>query len=214
MASPLARITTHTYPNVKEIINFRDLSDDFFLTDKDQNKILVPSSVQLLLEMNSSIVKDGIALNSSTAVFGNMVEQDHTRGASATCFLEVMHDASYLTCFGFLWTPGSSEPMPDPFSPVSHEQGSPTVLQNPRGMAVQPSTNEGTCELVGHNSPMLFIHNIIRLPDVKPKIHIQDNWRIVDFFSHNPNSLHMFTLLFDTVGFSQAYKLMEDNLCC
>ncbi|GMH02669.1 hypothetical protein Nepgr_004508 [Nepenthes gracilis] len=81
-------------------------------------------------------------------------------------------------------------------------------------MAVQSSTYEGTCELVGHNFLVFFIHNIIRLPDVKPKIHIQDNWRIIEFFSHNPNSLHIFTLLFDAVGFSQAYKLMEDNLCC
>ncbi|GMH07204.1 hypothetical protein Nepgr_009044 [Nepenthes gracilis] len=125
-----------------------------------------------------------------------------------------MHDASYLTCFGFLRAPRSSESVPDPFSPVSYEQGSPAILQGPREMAVQPSTNEGTCELVGYNSPVFFIHNIIRLPNVKPKIHIQDNWRIVDFFSHNPDSLHMFTFLFDVVGYSQAYKFMKDNLCC
>ncbi|GMH15316.1 hypothetical protein Nepgr_017157 [Nepenthes gracilis] len=207
MTSPLARIPTHTYPNVEEIMNFGDLSDDFFLIDKDQNKISVPSSVQLLLEMNSSIVEDGIVMYAKQP-------KDQARGASATCFLEVIHDASYFTFFGFLRAPGSSKPMLDPFSPVSHEQGSPAILQGPRGMSVQPSTNEGTCELVGHNSPVFFIHNIIWLPDIKPKIHIQDNWRIVDFFSHNPNNLHMFTLLFDAVGCSQAYKLMEDNLCC
>ncbi|GMH30737.1 hypothetical protein Nepgr_032580 [Nepenthes gracilis] len=191
MTSPLARIPTHTCPNVEEIMNFGDLSNDFFLTDKDKNKIPVPGSVQLLLEMNSSIVEDGtvmyakqpkfeeiahrviryltwdagIALNSLTAVFGDMVEQDQARGGSATCFLEVMHDASYLTCFGFLWAPGSLAPVPDPFSPISF-----TALV------------EWLC------SP----------PPMKGPV----------------NCLHMFTLLFDAVGFSQVYKLMEDNLCC
>ncbi|GMH26144.1 hypothetical protein Nepgr_027987 [Nepenthes gracilis] len=74
--------------------------------------------------------------DSLAAVFGDMVEQDQARGASATCYLEVMHDASYLTCFGFLRAYGSLEPVPDPFSLVSHEQRSLAIPQGPRGMAV------------------------------------------------------------------------------
>ncbi|GMH01948.1 hypothetical protein Nepgr_003787 [Nepenthes gracilis] len=35
------------------------------------------------------------------------------RGASATCFLEAMHDVSYLICFDFLRAPGFFEPVPD-----------------------------------------------------------------------------------------------------
>ncbi|XP_065622108.1 catalase isozyme 1-like [Quercus suber] len=42
-----------------------------------------------------------------------------------------------------------------------------------------------------------------------PKSHIQENWRIVDFFSHHPESLHMFTFLFDDLGVPQDYRHME-----
>ncbi|GMH01949.1 hypothetical protein Nepgr_003788 [Nepenthes gracilis] len=40
----------------------------------------------------------------------------------------------------------------------------------------------------------------------KSKNHIQDNWRIIDFLSHHLDSLYMFTLLFDDVGFPQDYS--------
>ncbi|GMH18738.1 hypothetical protein Nepgr_020579 [Nepenthes gracilis] len=58
-----------------------------------------------------------------------------------------MHDVSYLTCFEFLWAPGFSEPMSDRFSTVFHEQGCPEILQNPRGIAMQLSTNEGAYDV-------------------------------------------------------------------
>ncbi|GMH17710.1 hypothetical protein Nepgr_019551 [Nepenthes gracilis] len=46
----------------------------------------------------------------------------------------------------------------------------------------------------------------------KPKTHIQDNWRIVDFFSLHPDSLHMFTLCFDDARFPQDYLHMDIGL--
>ncbi|GMH23471.1 hypothetical protein Nepgr_025314 [Nepenthes gracilis] len=96
-----------------------------------------------------------------------------------------MHDISYLTCFNFLRAPGFSEPVPDRFSTVLHERGRPEILQDPRGIAMQLSTNEGTCQLVENNFPMFFIRKSI--------------------------SFHMFKLLFDNVGCPQDYKYMEDN---
>jgi len=33
-----------------------------------------------------------------------------------------------------------------------------------------------------------------------PKSHIQEGWRIMDFFSHVPESCNMFTFLFDDIG--------------
>ncbi|TYJ34769.1 hypothetical protein E1A91_A05G192100v1 [Gossypium mustelinum] len=44
-----------------------------------------------------------------------------------------------------------------------------------------------------------------------PKSHIQENWRILDFFSHHPESLHMFTFLFDDLGVPQDYRHMEGS---
>ncbi|KAB2022230.1 hypothetical protein ES319_D07G194500v1 [Gossypium barbadense] len=44
-----------------------------------------------------------------------------------------------------------------------------------------------------------------------PKSHIQENWRILDFFSHHPESLHMFTFLFDDIGIPQDYRHMDGS---
>ncbi|GMG98726.1 hypothetical protein Nepgr_000566 [Nepenthes gracilis] len=147
--------------------------------------------------MQDSILLEDYQLVEELANFGRKripERVEHARGASARCFLEVMHDVSYITCFDFLRALGF--------------------------LATNESTNEETFELVGNNFHVFFICNSIMFPNMvysfmpKPKSHIQDNWRIIDFFSHHPDSLHMFTLLFDDVRFPQDYRHMVDNLCC
>jgi catalase len=44
-----------------------------------------------------------------------------------------------------------------------------------------------------------------------PKNHIQEDWRILDFFSHHPESLHMFTFLFDDIGIPADYRHMDGS---
>lgn len=62
---------------------------------------------------------------------------------------------------------------------------------------------------------MFFVRDGMKFPDMvhalkpNPKSHIQENWRIVDFFSHHPESLHMFTFLFDDVGVPLNYRHMD-----
>lgn len=69
--------------------------------------------------------------------------------------------------------------------------------------------------MVGNNMPVFFIRDGIKFPDMvhalKPnmKSNIQEWWRIMDFFSHHPESLHMFTFLLDDVGIPANYRTME-----
>ena len=50
---------------------------------------------------------------------------------------------------------------------------------------------------VGNNFPVFFIRDGMKFPDMvhalkpNPKTHIQEGWRIMDFFSHIPESMHM-----------------------
>eukprot|EP00250_Pteridium_aquilinum_P031417 c43580_g1_i1 orf=2-211(+) len=44
-----------------------------------------------------------------------------------------------------------------------------------------------------------------------PKTNIQEKWRVMDFFSHHPESLNMFTFLFDDVGIPLNYRHMEGS---
>ncbi|KAL5778344.1 hypothetical protein ACOSP7_011270 [Xanthoceras sorbifolium] len=139
----------------------------------------------------------------------------HARGASAKGFFEVTHDISHLTCADFLRAPGVQTPLIIRFSTVIHERGSPETLRDPRGFAVKFYTREGNFDLVGNNFPVFFIRDAIKFPDVihafkpNPKSHIQENWRILDFCSHLPESLSTFTWFYDDVGIPQDYRHME-----
>lgn len=139
----------------------------------------------------------------------------HARGASAKGFFEVTHDISHLTCADFLRAPGVQTPVIVRFSTVIHERGSPETLRDPRGFAVKFYTREGNFDMVGNNMPVFFVRDGMKFPDMvhalkpNPKTHIQEMWRILDFFSHHPESLHMFTFLFDDVGIPENYRTME-----
>ncbi|KAE9449808.1 hypothetical protein C3L33_18292, partial [Rhododendron williamsianum] len=141
----------------------------------------------------------------------------HARGASAKGFFEVTHDISHLTSADFLRAPGVQTPVIVRFSTVIHERGSPETLRDPRGFAVKFYTREGNFDLVGNNFPVFFVRDGMKFPDMvhalkrNPKSHIQENWRILDFFSHHPQSLHMFTFLFDDLGVPQDYRHMEGS---
>jgi len=139
----------------------------------------------------------------------------HARGASAKGFFEVTHDISHLTCADFLRAPGVQTPVIVRFSTVIHERGSPETIRDPRGFAVKFYTREGNMDLVGNNMPVFFIRDGMKFPDMvhalkpNPKNHIQEGWRIADFFSHFPESMHMFTFLLDDVGIPLNYRHME-----
>ena len=104
---------------------------------------------------------------------------------------------SHLTCADVFRAPGVQTPVITRFSTVIHERGSPETLRDPRGFAVKFYTREGNWDLVGNNMPVFFIRDGIKFPDMihalkpNPKNHIQEWWRITDFFSHVPESMHM-----------------------
>ncbi|KAK9867389.1 hypothetical protein WJX84_006506 [Apatococcus fuscideae] len=139
----------------------------------------------------------------------------HARGASAKGFFEVTHDVSGLSCADFLRAPGVQTPVIVRFSTVIHERGSPETLRDPRGFAVKFYTREGNWDLVGNNMPVFFVRDGMKFPDMvhalkpNPKNHIQEGWRIADFFSHHPEAMHMFTFLMDDVGVPLNYRHME-----
>ena len=75
----------------------------------------------------------------------------------------------------------------------------------PEGCRLKPAlhpqvkfyTREGNWDLVGNNFPVFFVRDGMKFPDMvhalkpNPKNHIQEGWRIADFFSHIPESMNM-----------------------
>uniref|UniRef100_A0A0E0CDV9 Catalase n=1 Tax=Oryza meridionalis TaxID=40149 RepID=A0A0E0CDV9_9ORYZ len=139
----------------------------------------------------------------------------HARGASAKGFFECTHDVTDITCADFLRSPGAQTPVIVRFSTVIHERGSPETIRDPRGFAVKFYTREGNWDLLGNNFPVFFIRDGIKFPDVihafkpNPRSHVQEYWRVFDFLSHHPESLHTFFFLFDDVGIPADYRHMD-----
>ncbi|CAG9462382.1 unnamed protein product [Pedinophyceae sp. YPF-701] len=139
----------------------------------------------------------------------------HARGASAKGYFEVTHDVTDLSCAEVFRGVGHRTPVIVRFSTVIHERGSPETLRDPRGFAVKFYTNEGNWDLVGNNLPVFFIRDGIKFPDMvhalkpNPKSNLQEGWRILDFFSHHPESCNMLTFLLDDLGIPSDYRHMD-----
>eukprot|EP00887_Chlorella_sp_A99_P007959 scaffold12.g7959.t1 len=112
----------------------------------------------------------------------------HARGASAKGFFEASAFGARRREQRRFVSPRpvhvSSTPLIVRFSTVIHERGSPETLRDPRGFAVKFYTRGS--KRAGN--------------------HIQEGWRIADFFSHHPESMHMFTFLLDDVGVPLNYR--------
>ncbi|MEW5300305.1 MAG: hypothetical protein WDW38_008259 [Sanguina aurantia] len=138
----------------------------------------------------------------------------HARGASAKGYFEVTHDITHLSSADIFRSVGAKTPLITRFSHVTHERGSPESLRDTRGFSVKFYTREGNWDLVGNNFPVFFIRDGMKFPDLvhavspNPKTHIQEDWRMADFFSHHPEAMHMFTFLNDDVGIPLNYRHM------
>ncbi|KAL3830512.1 hypothetical protein ACJIZ3_019314 [Penstemon smallii] len=178
----------------------------------DHNSLTIGSRGPILLEDYHLVEK--IATFDRERIPERVV---HARGASAKGFFEVTHDITHLTCADFLRAPGVQTPVIVRFSTVIHERGSPETIRDPRGFAVKFYTREGNFDIVGNNFPVFFVRDPMKFPDVirafkpNPKSHIQENWRILDFLSHLPESLHTFMFFYDDIGIPQDYRHIDGS---
>eukprot|EP00992_Anisonema_acinus_P013049 TRINITY_DN8524_c0_g1_i1.p1 TRINITY_DN8524_c0_g1~~TRINITY_DN8524_c0_g1_i1.p1 ORF type:complete len:504 (+),score=95.68 TRINITY_DN8524_c0_g1_i1:46-1557(+) len=138
----------------------------------------------------------------------------HARGTGAKGYFKATADVSNLTFAKFL-EKGKTTPISCRFSSVIHSKGSPEWLRDPRGFALKFYTEEGNYDVVGLNFPVFFIRDGIRFPEMiralkpNPVSGVQEWWRIWDYFSHFPESTHMFTWLMDDVGVPTSYRHVD-----
>ncbi|GMH44179.1 hypothetical protein BSKO_12113 [Bryopsis sp. KO-2023] len=139
----------------------------------------------------------------------------HAVGATAKGYFEVTDDVTDLTFADFLSSVGKKTDVLVRFSTVIPSRGQSQTIRDPRGFAVKFYTNEGNYDLVGNNMPVFFIRDGIKFPDMvhsfkpNPRTNLVENWRFVDFFSHHPESLHMFAHVFDDIGIPKDFRHMD-----
>lgn len=139
----------------------------------------------------------------------------HASGVTAKGFFEVTRDVSNLTFADFLSEPGKKTDVLVRFSTGMPSRDGAETVRDPRGFAVKFYTNEGNYDLVGSSMPVFFIRDGMKFADMvhsmkpNPVTNLNNNWRFVDLFSHHPESLHMFTHLFDDMGIPKDYRHID-----
>ena len=104
-------------------------------------------------------------------------------------------------------------PLLDGYSP----EGQPEQMRDPRGFAVKLFTDEGNWDIVGNNLPVFFIRDAMKFPDMvhslkpSPITNQQDPNRFFDFFSHQPESIHLLTLIFSDQGTPASLRKMDGH---
>ena len=139
----------------------------------------------------------------------------HARGAGVHGEFECTADATALTKAKLFSAAGKKTPVFVRFSTVIHPRGSAEQMRDPRGFAVKFYTEEGNFDMVGNNLPVFFIRDALKFPDLihcfkpSPITNQQDNHRIFDFLSHQPESTHMITFLWSDRGTPKSFREQE-----
>ncbi|KAF9347446.1 hypothetical protein BGX26_001048 [Mortierella sp. AD094] len=135
----------------------------------------------------------------------------HARGAGAHGHFQVTADISHLTCAKFL-QPGTKTPIFTRFSTVGGDRGTSDSLRDVRGFAVKFYTEDGNWDMVGINTPVFWIRDPIKFPDLNhsqkrhPQTNLKDPDTFWDFLSLTHESLHQVTVLFSNRGTPYSYR--------
>jgi catalase len=137
----------------------------------------------------------------------------HAKGAGAFGYFESTADMSKYTKAS-LFAGGRTEVLVR-FSTVGGEKGSADADRDPRGFAIKFYSKEGNYDLVGNNTPVFFIRDAFKFPDMvhthkrNPQTNLKDPDAFWDFFSRSPESTHMVTVLFSDRGIPKSYRHMH-----
>jgi catalase len=101
------------------------------------------------------------------------------------------------------------------FSTVAGERGAADAERDIRGFAVKFYTEEGNWDLVGNNTPVFFLRDPLKFPDLNhavkrdPRTNLRsarNNW---DFWTSLPEALHQVTIVMSDRGLPATYRHMH-----
>ena len=139
----------------------------------------------------------------------------HAKGAGAHGYFEVTADVTQWTKAKFLSEVGKKTEVFARFSTVGGEKGSADAARDPRGFALKFYTEEGNYDMVGNNTPVFFIRDVIKFPDFihtqkrNPATNLPDPDMFWDFLSLTPESAHQVTVLFSDRGTPATFRNMN-----
>jgi len=139
----------------------------------------------------------------------------HAKGSGAYGTFTVTHDITHLTKARIFSEVGKKTDLFVRFSTVAGERGAADAERDIRGFAMKFYTEEGNWDLVGNNTPVFFLRDPLKFPDLNhavkrdPRTNLRsarNNW---DFWTSLPEALHQITITMSDRGIPLSYRHMH-----
>ena len=139
----------------------------------------------------------------------------HAKGSGAYGHFTVTNDISRYSKACLFAELGKKTEVFVRFSTVAGERGAADAERDIRGFAVKFYTEDGNWDVVGNNTPVFFLRDPLRFPDLNhavkrdPRSNLrsaQNNW---DFWTLLPEALHQVTIVMSDRGLPDGYRFMH-----
>lgn len=139
----------------------------------------------------------------------------HAKGSGAFGTFTVTRDVTPYTRAKLFSTVGKKTELFARFSTVAGERGAADAERDIRGAALKFYTEEGNWDLVGNNTPVFFLRDPLKFPDLNHAVKrdpctnlrsAKNNW---DFWSLLPEALHQVTITMSDRGIPASYRHMH-----
>jgi len=143
----------------------------------------------------------------------------HARGSAAHGYFELTESLEQYTTAKVLTEVGEQTPLFTRFSTVAGGAGSVDTPRDIRGFAVKIYTKEGNWDLVGNNTPVFFIQDAIKFPDLVHAVKMEPDRgfpqaasahdTFYDFISLSPETLHNYLWAMSDRGIPRSLRTIE-----
>ena len=139
----------------------------------------------------------------------------HAKGSGAFGTFTVTDDITEFTRASIFSKVGKQTPCLVRFSTVAGERGAADAERDIRGFAMKFYTDEGNWDLVGNNTPVFFLRDPLKFPDLNHAIKRDsrtgmrsptNNW---DFWTLLPEALHQVTITMSPRGIPASFRHMH-----
>lgn len=139
----------------------------------------------------------------------------HAKGSGAFGTFKVTKDITKYTKAKIFSEIGKKTDLFVRFSTVAGERGAADAERDIRGFAMKFYTEEGNWDLVGNNTPVFFLRDPLKFPDLNhavkrdPRTNMRsakNNW---DFWTSLPEALHQVTVVMSDRGIPATYRHMH-----
>jgi len=139
----------------------------------------------------------------------------HAKGSGAYGTFTVTNDITQYTRARIFSAVGKKTELFARFTTVAGERGAADAERDIRGFAVKFYTEEGNWDMVGNNTPVFFLRDPLKFPDLNhavkrdPRTNMRsarNNW---DFWTSLPEALHQVTIVMSDRGIPASYRHMH-----